>query len=569
VFHGERSAFLTRATVILPNANLSRDPMKSLLPASIVCAAFSALTLPATAAPGDLEAFTIDANGPVNSAMVQPDGLLVLGGEFAFMNGVQRLRIVRFDTAGVWDPAFGPAADSNVYCTAVQRDGNILVGGVFANMDGVLRDNIARLHADGSLDTTFDPAPDDWVGSMALQPDGQIVIGGAFHFVGTVNPVPRRYVARIRANGSLDPNFDPNAFDEVYSTLVQPDGKILLGGAFIHIGATVPRNRIARVLADGFVDTGFDPNADGRVHCMALQADGKILLGGDFTHVGGVARNHIARVNANGTLDTLFDPSAGDRVYSMTVQADGKIVIGGLFLTIGGSGRSFLARLNADGSVDTGFNPPIPNNSVQNTSLQANGKVLAGGAFTKIGLTTRDRIARFDNGPVTESLTAYTSTRVQWLRGGTAPEVEQVTFELSTNGGTVWMPLGAGTRINGGWELNVLTLPASGHLRARARTSGGKYNGSSGMVETVAPFTAIFGGGFHITSITRSGQNLTFKFPTVAGYHYTLWHTSSLNAVWVDTGLTPISSNGSEQTFTLPMIGGDVYKRFYRVQVDP
>ena len=55
------------------------------------------------------------------------------------------------------------------------------------------------------------------------------------------------------------------------------------------------------------------------------------------------------------------------------------------------------------------------------------------------------------------------------------------------------------------------------------------------MVETVAPFTAIFGGGFRITSITRSGQNLTFKFPTVAGYHYTLWHTSSLNAVWVDT----------------------------------
>jgi hypothetical protein len=88
-------------------------------------------------------------------------------------------------------------------------------------------------------------------------------------------------------------------------------------------------------------------------------------------------------------------------------------------------------------------------------------------------------------------------------------------------------------------------------------------------VETVAPFTAIFGGNFRITSLTRSGQNLTFKFTTVAGYHYTLWHTSSLNAVWVDTGLTPISSNGSEQTFTLPMIGGDVYKRFYRVQVDP
>ena len=55
---------------------------------------------------------------------------------------------------------------------------------------------------------------------------------------------------------------------------------------------------------------------------------------------------------------------------------------------------------------------------MQNSSLQANGKVLAGGAFTGFGLTTRHRIARFDNGAATESLTAYTSTRVQWLRGG-------------------------------------------------------------------------------------------------------------------------------------------------------
>ncbi len=37
------------------------------------------------------------------------------------------------------------------------------------------------------------------------------------------------------------------------------------------------------------------------------------------------------------------------------------------------------------------------------------------------------------------------------LRSGAAPEVEQVTFELSTDAGSTWTPLGSGTRM--GWSL--------------------------------------------------------------------------------------------------------------------
>jgi beta-propeller uncharacterized protein DUF5122 len=48
------------------------------------------------------------------------------------------------------------------------------------------------------------------------------------------------------------------------------------------------------------------------VRVVVVQPDGKILIGGDFTTLspdGGVAvtRNHIARLNADGTLDTAFD----------------------------------------------------------------------------------------------------------------------------------------------------------------------------------------------------------------------------------------------------------------------
>src|SRR6267143_6960283 len=81
---------------------------------------------------------------------------------------------------------------------------------------------------------------------------------------------------------------------------------------------------------------GFDPNTNGAVRVVVVQPDGKILIGGTFTTIspnGGVAvaRNRIARLNPDGTLDTAFDPSANGDVYSIAVQADGKILVAGVF----------------------------------------------------------------------------------------------------------------------------------------------------------------------------------------------------------------------------------------------
>jgi hypothetical protein len=71
---------------------------------------------------------------------------------------------------------------------------------------------------------------------------------------------------------------------------------------------------VAVLLAGGAVPVrgqsaldGFDPNANGAVHVVVVQPDGKILIGGDFTMLmpnGGVAvtRNRIVRLNPDGTL---------------------------------------------------------------------------------------------------------------------------------------------------------------------------------------------------------------------------------------------------------------------------
>ncbi len=131
---------------------------------------------------------------------------------------------------------------------------------------------------------------------------------------------------------------------------------------------------------------GFDPNANGIVRVAVLQPDGKILIGGDFTSLapnGGaaVARNFIARLNANGTLDTAFNPNANDIVYAIALQADGKILVGGRFLganSIGGQPRNRIARLEPVTGTADSFNPNA-NNLLSAITVQPDGKILVGG----------------------------------------------------------------------------------------------------------------------------------------------------------------------------------------------
>lgn len=116
--------------------------------------------------------------------------------------------------------------------------------------------------------------------------------------------------------GTIDPSFNPiglgdGANNTVVAIALQPDGKILIGGFFTMYNST-PRSRIARLNADGSLDMSFDPgNALGLntfVNSIVLQPDGKILIGGEFFTYNGKLRYRIARLNADGSLDTSFDP---------------------------------------------------------------------------------------------------------------------------------------------------------------------------------------------------------------------------------------------------------------------
>ncbi|MCX6874766.1 MAG: choice-of-anchor D domain-containing protein [Verrucomicrobia bacterium] len=560
---------------------LAASPNRCPWTAALLAAAMLCLTaLPGRAADGDVDpGFDPSANGAVLSAVAQADGKILLGGSFTSVGGATRYHVARLNADGTLDAGFDPNVNDYVESLSVQPDGKIVMGGFFTTVGGTPRYRLARLNVDGSPDAGFfDQNIQASVECVALQADGRIVLGGEFSTLGVTT---RNHIARVVAEGYLDTTFNPNADDTVMSLAVQPDGRLLLGGRFHTVGGQV-RNHLARVAANGAVDFGFNPNAGNRVDCIVVQPDGKILVGGWFLTMGGQVRNHIARLNAAGTLDTAFNPNANGDVESLALQADGKILIGGYFTNVGGVRRNRIARLNADGTLDTSFDPNA-SDTVDGVALQADGKVLLAGWFTTVGGVARNRIARLENGPATQTLSASDVGNVQWLRGGTAPEIEQVTFDLSTDGGTTWTALGSGTRITGGWAVAGLSLPPVGSVRARGRTSGGFFNTSSGLIEQVAGFafpaeigvvvegTALVDEvstvSFGTVESGQSGPTRTFTVTNVGGLDLTLGAVTlagdQAGDYLLDTsGLAGTVGPGQSTTFTVAFHpSGDGWRR--------
>ena len=315
-----------------------------------------------------LDGFDPNANGTVRVVVVQPDGKILIGGDFTTLspNGgaaVTRNRIARLNPDGTLDTAFNPNANGTVYSIAVQADGKILAGGDFTanSIGGQTRNHIARLDATTGLADSFDPNANNDVHSIAVQADGKILAGGDFT-ANSIGGQTRNCIARLDATTGLADSFDPNANNLVFSIAVQADGKILAGGDFANSIGGQTRNRIARLDATTGLADSFDPNANNFVHSIAVQADGKILAGGDFPNsIGGQTRNRIARLDATTGLADSFDPNANNIVNSIAVQADGKILAGGNFTSIGGQTRNHIARLDATTGLADSFDPNANN----------------------------------------------------------------------------------------------------------------------------------------------------------------------------------------------------------------
>ncbi|RFS25080.1 DUF5008 domain-containing protein [Chitinophaga silvatica] len=180
--------------------------------------------------------------------------------------------------------------------------------------------NIARLNGDGTLDSTFNydlvnhrgnPGPNDFIATSLLLPDGKILIAGGFT---TYNGQPANRIARLNPDGSLDNTFSSAAGPdlEVTGLTRQPDGKIILVGNFnTYGGAKAPR--VTRINADGAVDPSFNVGLgteDAVVHAD-LMPGGEIILNGTFIKFGQYYRNGFIVLNPDGSPHPTYNTTGG------------------------------------------------------------------------------------------------------------------------------------------------------------------------------------------------------------------------------------------------------------------
>ncbi len=333
-----------------------------------------------------------------------PDGSVYFAGSFASQfeaySGLRKTTSDgQPDTSFVTGALIGVGSGPGVGNTGVPSfvlplaDGSVLAGAA-GSSDG--QRYYRRLLEDGSVDATW-PWPAEAAGgprAMVRLPDGRFLIAG-----GSVGGIHR-----LNEDGTLDVSFrGPTSigrFQRNYVTglAVLPDGRILIAGLFNEVDG-VARVGMARLLPDGALDRSWAPASlpgGSEVKALAVLPDGRILIGGAFLTVGGQPHRNLARLNADGSVDaTLGDvipaTAAAGVVNAFAVQPDGRVWVGGAFQNV--SGRDSLFRLNLDGTVDTtfpdiGLRPmgggasPVP---VLSLNLTPDGRLWIGSAAAEAG----------------------------------------------------------------------------------------------------------------------------------------------------------------------------------------
>ncbi|MET0510504.1 MAG: hypothetical protein ABW135_02315 [Thermoleophilaceae bacterium] len=305
------------------------------------------------------------------AVLVQPNGRIVVAGDGG---PASSFCVARLRTNGALDATFGSAgkrvidfggANESTQGAALQPDGKIVLAGA-----SDLRVAVARVNPNGSLDTTFSgdgKMTFSWgalsrASAVLVLPNGKILLGG---FSGPEGG--NIQVARLNANGALDTTFgtggkapvDLGGDDFGLAMARQANGRILVAGRSSAAGAVV-----ARLRASGALDPDFD--GDGRVtlpgggsaNAVLVQPDRRIVVVGNAS---GSAMMTVTRLNRNGSLDTTFDGdgtatidfgSLADLAHDVVLQPDGKIVVGGYTQA---DEEVAVARLNSNGSPDSTF----------------------------------------------------------------------------------------------------------------------------------------------------------------------------------------------------------------------
>jgi len=327
---------------------------------------------------------------------IQPDQKILAAGSVN-ITGHLDFALIRYLSDGSIDSDFGVNGlaqinfndgDDVCYGIALQPDGKIVLVGT-TQLKNLTEFAVARLNTNGTPDSTFGVAgkvisdlgsdyqlPND----VALQTNGKIIAAGRYNYPGFAGS--DFAMIRYNTDGEVDSTFGVNGIvltgiheeDEVKGIMIQPDGKIVLGG-FASISAKGDYAMV-RYLEDGNVDKDFgiggkvttDLAGTGRSDyetCVLQDKDGKLVLGGNanYNTIEGLSDLGIVRYDKDGHLDQgfanhgIFILHLGDnsQMQAIVQQPDGKYLFAGKSNAVGAINQWLLARVTNDGELDTDF----------------------------------------------------------------------------------------------------------------------------------------------------------------------------------------------------------------------
>ena len=172
----------------------------------------------------------------------------------------------------------------------MQPDGKILLIGNFHDYDRVASSGIVRINPDGSRDPTFNVGAgiNTWGRFVKVLDNSQIILSGWFSLYD--NESFNRLV-RVNSDGSTDHSL--NAFfgdsTSVYTVDPLPDGKLIVAGHSVNDQKLFSRE-IERLNPDGSVDSAWPTHTSEKVQSILPQPDAKIIIVGEFETVDDIGR---------------------------------------------------------------------------------------------------------------------------------------------------------------------------------------------------------------------------------------------------------------------------------------
>ena len=281
----------------------------------------------------------------VEALAVLPDDRILVGGQFTEFNGTVVPRLTLLESDGTLVASFnaqlGTGPNDNVLSLAVEPNGDLLIGGEFSEFNGVATEGLYRLSADGSAGAPlYLPFPTSWeteIHDIERLADGDLLVSGSFYISGSPNGF-HSGVVRLNPDGTRDGSFDPgyglhasgstNTIQRGYAIAPLPDSDWVFGGSFSAYDEN-NTNYLVRTEEDGDYDRAAPSAIVNPIRALLAEPFGGILAGSYKIQTG----DTLVRLNPDWTFDSSFTRLGGpaSSIYTLAHGPDGSLWVGGNF----------------------------------------------------------------------------------------------------------------------------------------------------------------------------------------------------------------------------------------------